>query len=115
MYRMSILAALSVLGAYLAWDAPFSLDKTSLPESHRVVYLNSPVSFTGIILLISGTTVSGGDEWPGTPYWEYLPYESPGYDICWFNNPSKGLGDAQLSSEYIAYNVPLLAKKSATG
>ncbi|KZP13703.1 alpha/beta-hydrolase [Athelia psychrophila] len=121
MYRTSVLAALSVLGAYLAWsssdtwqDAPFSLDKTSL---QRVIECPRGISGApgGIILLISGTTASGGDEWPGTPYWEYLPYESPGYDICWFNNPSKGLGDAQLSSEYIAYNVPLLAKKSATG
>ncbi|KZP32126.1 alpha/beta-hydrolase [Athelia psychrophila] len=121
MYRSYAFAALSGLIAYLAWfssdtwhDAPFSIDKASL---ERAIECPRGISGApgGIILLLSGTTLSGGDEWPGTPYWEYLPYESPGYDICWFNNPSKGLGDAQISSEYIAYNAPLLAKKSATG
>lgn len=38
----------------------------------------------------------------------------PGYDIAWFNSPSRSLGDAQLTAEYIAYNIKSLASKSKT-
>ncbi|KZP32113.1 alpha/beta-hydrolase [Athelia psychrophila] len=95
-------------------DAPFSVDTADLKKAIECPRGISGVA-GGIVLLVSGTTLSGGDEWPGTPFYEYLPYEGPGYDVCWLNNPSKGLGDAQVSSEYIAYNIPLLASKSATG
>ncbi|KZP32125.1 alpha/beta-hydrolase [Athelia psychrophila] len=102
------------IGSVVSTDAPFSVDTADLKKA-----IECPRGISGaaggIVLLVSGTTLSGGDEWPGTPYYEYLPYEGPGYDVCWLNNPSKGLGDAQVSSEYIAYNIPLLASKSATG
>ncbi|KZP32098.1 alpha/beta-hydrolase [Athelia psychrophila] len=100
--------------ASVSTDAPFSIETAELRKA-----IECPRGILGaaggIVLLVSGTTLSGGDEWPGTPFYEYLPYEGPGYDVCWLNNPSKGLGDAQVSSEYIAYNIPLLASKSATG
>lgn len=40
---------------------------------------------------------------------------SPGYDIAWFNSPTRSLGDAQITAEYIAYNIKALAAKSKTG
>jgi len=39
---------------------------------------------------------------------------SPGYDIAWFTSPSRSLGDAQVTAEYIAYNIKRLAAMSAT-
>jgi hypothetical protein len=40
---------------------------------------------------------------------------SPGYDIAWFNSPTRSLGDAQQTAEYIAYGIKALAQKSKTG
>src|ERR1700691_3568849 len=34
---------------------------------------------------------------------------------CWLNIPGKELGDAQTSSEYVAYNIQQLATSSVTG
>ena len=39
---------------------------------------------------------------------------SPGYDIAWFTSPTRSLGDAQVTAEYIAYNIKRLAAMSAT-
>lgn len=39
----------------------------------------------------------------------------PGYDIAWFTSPTRSLGDAQITAEYIAHNIKILARKSATG
>lgn len=39
---------------------------------------------------------------------------SPGYDIAWFTSPTRALGDAQVTAEYIAYNIKRLAAMSAT-
>jgi pimeloyl-ACP methyl ester carboxylesterase len=38
-----------------------------------------------------------------------------GYDVVYFNSPSRSYGDCQLNPEYIAYNIKALAAKSATG
>ena len=39
---------------------------------------------------------------------------SPGYDIAWSTSPTRSLGDAQVTAEYIAYNIKRLAAMSAT-
>lgn len=39
---------------------------------------------------------------------------SPGYDFAWFTSPTRSLGDAQVTAEYIAYNIKRLAAMSAT-
>ena len=39
----------------------------------------------------------------------------PGYDIAWFTSPTRSLGDAQVTAEYIAYNIKRLAQMSSTG
>lgn len=38
-----------------------------------------------------------------------------GYDVCWVELPGKALGNAATSAEYVAYNIPQLAARSATG
>lgn len=47
------------------------------------------------------------------PYNAFLP--KLGYAICWVNFPGRSLGDLQVSAEYVAYNIGVLAKSSATG
>jgi hypothetical protein len=44
-----------------------------------------------------------------------VPVHSVGYDIAWFTSPTRSLGDAQITAEYIAYNIKLLAQQSSTG
>lgn len=34
--------------------------------------------------------------------------------MCWINLPDRSLGDAQVSGEYVAYNIQQLAPNSAT-
>ena len=35
--------------------------------------------------------------------------------MCWVALPNAGLGDAQATAEYVAYNIKSLAAKSKTG
>ncbi|KAF8313460.1 alpha/beta-hydrolase [Clavulina sp. PMI_390] len=95
-------------------DAPFSVDSTTLASS-----ITCPRGIQGaaggVVLLVHGTGLTGNESWAKGPYNLYLPYASPGFDVCWIDLPQMALGDAQVSAEYIAYNIPVLAAQSKTG
>lgn len=66
------------------------------------------------MLLVPGTALNGQDSYESGPYRQLLPKEGPGFDVCWVDIPNRGLGDAQIGAEYVAYNAIRLAKQSAT-
>ncbi|GAA6022950.1 hypothetical protein JCM11491_005480 [Sporobolomyces phaffii] len=69
----------------------------------------------GIVLLVHGTGSTGSESWGSGPYVLELPTAGPGYDVCYVDLPGRSIGDAQVSSEYVAYNIKDLAAKSSTG
>ncbi|GAA5961105.1 hypothetical protein JCM3765_001228, partial [Sporobolomyces pararoseus] len=69
----------------------------------------------GIVLLVHGTGSTGAESWAQGPYVLKLPTAGPGYDVCYVDLPGRSIGDAQYSSEFVAYNVKNLAAKSSTG
>ncbi|KAF8330872.1 uncharacterized protein EI90DRAFT_1106712 [Cantharellus anzutake] len=95
-------------------DAPFSVDLSALESA---VYCPNGIrkAAGGVVLLVHGTGSTGYESWANGPYGVYLPWAAPGFDVCWVDLPRNSLIDAQVSAEYIAYNIPLLAAKSSTG
>ncbi|GAA6063214.1 hypothetical protein JCM10212_006847 [Sporobolomyces blumeae] len=69
----------------------------------------------GVVLLVHGTGSTGSETWANGPYMLELPTDGPGYDVCYVNLPGRALVDAQLSAEYVAWNLYHLASQSATG
>ncbi|KZP31897.1 hypothetical protein FIBSPDRAFT_882790 [Athelia psychrophila] len=58
-----------------------------------------------IVLLVHVTGSSGNDSW-GVSSYKLLPPK--GYAIAWVNLPGNALGDSQISTEYVAYNIEQL-------
>ncbi len=54
------------------------------------------------VLLVHGTFTNGEEQWT----WSYEPLLSEqGFDVCIVSYPDRGLGDLQVSSEYIVHAV----------
>lgn len=54
------------------------------------------------VLLIHGTFTAGPEQYE----WNYIPYlRALGFDVCITTYPNRGLGDMQISAEYIVYAV----------
>ena len=62
------------------------------------------------VLLVHGTGATREQNWRWN-YWQGLQTE--GYDVCWVQLPSSSLGDAQISAEYVARAIEVIA--AATG
>ncbi|WVR04152.1 hypothetical protein IAU60_001151 [Kwoniella sp. DSM 27419] len=96
-----------------AGDAPYSLSCSELDS-----VITFPNGFQnkagGIVFLVHGTGSTGEETWGSGPYNTILPNKGVGYDIAWFTSPSRSLGDAQVTAEYIAHNIKTLAAKSKT-
>ncbi|PWN86781.1 alpha/beta-hydrolase [Acaromyces ingoldii] len=69
----------------------------------------------GVVLLVHGTTLTGKITYSESPFITQLPSAGPGFDVCWIDLPNQSMSDAQVSGEYVAYNIIQLSKKSATG
>lgn len=95
-------------------DAPYSLSCGEL-ESVITFPQGNQRKKGGIVFLVHGTGSTGEETWGPGPYNSILPNKGPGYDIAWFTSPSRSLGDAQITAEYIAYNIRALASQSSTG
>ena len=82
-------------------DPPFSVDPQLLAAA-----LDCPVPFTHPehepVLLVHGTFTSGHEQF-GWNYELFLPER--GFDYCVVTYPDRGMGDMQVSAEYIAYAV----------
>ena len=81
-----------------AADAAFSVPQQTLDAA-----LSCPDGFTHpdrpAILLVHGTFTAGFEQYQ----WTYQPLlENLGYDTCYVTYPDRGLGDQQVSAEYVA-------------
>jgi hypothetical protein len=87
--------------AAAAADPPFSVDPKLLAAA-----LDCPLPFTHPdrepVLLVHGTFTSGHEQYS----WNYeLFLPERGFDYCVVTYPDRGMGDMQVSAEYIAYAV----------
>ncbi|KAH9825122.1 hypothetical protein DFH28DRAFT_942888 [Melampsora americana] len=93
-------------------DAPFSQGQLSY---QRAIYCPHGIQNLprGIVLLVPCTSCEATEVFAETPIGLRLPKE--GFDLCWVNLPFHGLGDMQLSGEFVAFAVDYLAKQSLSG
>ncbi|KAH9816849.1 hypothetical protein DFH28DRAFT_1124978 [Melampsora americana] len=93
-------------------DAPFSQGQHSYQRS-----IHCPLGIQnlsrGIVLMIPCTSCNSVEVFPKTLFLTDLP--NSGFDVCWINLPFNGLGDMQLSGEFVAYAIDHLASLSSTG
>jgi triacylglycerol lipase len=61
------------------------------------------------VLLVHGTAVTREQNW-GWGYWPAL--RSAGFEVCWVQLPEQATGDIQLSAEYVARAVEVMAERS---
>ncbi|KAK4048800.1 hypothetical protein OIV83_004566 [Microbotryomycetes sp. JL201] len=91
-------------------DAPFSVPQSTV---QKALTCSIAKRKGGILLLVHGTGSTGAESWASGPY--VLPKLGPTYDYCYIDLPQRSLVDAQISAEYVARAVKILAPQSATG
>nr|OQO17198.1 hypothetical protein B0A51_15163 [Rachicladosporium sp. CCFEE 5018] len=86
-------------------DAPFSVSQDTLAAALTCPNGNPTASSPGV-LLVHGTTSTGAETWAEG----YVPaLKANGYTACYVTLPNRAMGDMQVSSEYIAYNLKYLS------
>lgn len=111
-----MLAALALVGAVLwpapvavaqASDPPFSVDEQALDESLDCPEFAHPDREP--VLLVHGTGTHGHEQFD----WNWLAVlPGMGFDVCVVTYPDRGLGDQQVSAEYVAHAVMTMAERS---
>jgi triacylglycerol lipase len=90
-------------------DAGYSVP---LPDLDGAVDCRGDVDGSGRaqpVLLVHGTGVTREQNW-GWGYWPALG--RAGFEVCWLALPDKSYGDIQVSAEYVARAVELMARWS---
>ncbi|KAF2771874.1 alpha/beta-hydrolase [Teratosphaeria nubilosa] len=86
-------------------DAPFSVDTATLAAALTCPDGN-PTESSPPVLLVHGTATTGEESWSRS----YVPaLKANGYTGCWVTLPGRAMGDMQISSEYVAYNLHYLS------
>ncbi|EGF98232.1 uncharacterized protein MELLADRAFT_96074 [Melampsora larici-populina 98AG31] len=93
-------------------DAPFSQGQNSYKRAITCPRGIQNLS-GGVVLLVPCTSCDAAEIFAETPLLTRLP--KAGFDVCWVNLPFHGLGDMQLSGEFVAYAVSHLANSSSSG
>ncbi|KAI7216630.1 hypothetical protein KC333_g4724 [Hortaea werneckii] len=89
-------------------DAPFSVDAEIL-ASALTCPNGYPTSSSPPVLLVHGTSSTGEETWSNG----YVPaLKEKGYTACYVTLPGRAMGDMQVSSEYVAYNLHYLSQLS---
>ncbi|KAM0792090.1 hypothetical protein ACM66B_004794 [Microbotryomycetes sp. NB124-2] len=91
-------------------DAPFSVPQSTVKGA---LTCNIAKRKRGMVLLVHGTGSKGSESFASGPYVAVLP--KLGFDYCYIDLPQRSLVDAQISAEYVARAVKILAPQSATG
>ncbi|KAI7173778.1 hypothetical protein D0869_14004 [Hortaea werneckii] len=89
-------------------DARFSVDAKIL-ASALTCPNGYPTSSSPPVLLVHGTSTTGEETWSNG----YVPaLKDKGYTACYVTLPGRAMGDMQVSSEYVAYNLHYLSQLS---
>lgn len=106
---VAALAALAIGGAQAqAADPPYSVDDAVLDASLDCPEFAHPDREP--VLLVHGTFTAGHEQFD----WNYLQVlPGLGYDVCVVTYPDRGLGDQQVSAEYVAHAI--ITMHEATG
>jgi triacylglycerol lipase len=103
-------AALAPAPAQSQADPPFEV-----PVDQLAAAFECPAPFTHPehepVLLVHGTFTNGHENFGWN--WELL-LPSLGYDYCLIDYPERGLGDMQVSAEYVAYAVQQMHERSGS-
>ena len=104
--------AIGTVGATTAWaapsDPPFSVDAQVLDQSLDCPTFTHPEHEP--VLLVHGTGTRGHEQFD----WNWLQVlPRMGFDVCVVTYPDRGLGDQQVSAEYVAHAV--MTMHAATG
>ncbi|KAI7247653.1 hypothetical protein KC343_g5505 [Hortaea werneckii] len=89
-------------------DAPFSVDAEIL-ASALTCPNGYPTASSPPVLLVHGTSTTGEETW-GDGYVPAL--KEKGFTACYVTLPGRAMGDMQVSSEYVAYNLHYLSQLS---
>ena len=112
MAAVLVAAAIGVLGgpvgAATSEDPPWSVDEADLDAALDCPAFAHPDREP--VLLVHGTGATGPEQFG----WNWLVALPPlGFDVCTVTYPDRGLGDQQVSAEYVAHAV--LAMHETTG
>ncbi len=89
-------------------DPPYSVDRAELDAALDCDAFTHPASEP--VLLVHGTGTMGHEEFD----WNYaIALRATGHDVCIVTYPDRGLGDQQISAEYVSRAVQRIA--GATG
>ncbi len=121
MTRVRLAAALAIAFAFVAAPAgaqssgpSVSDPEYSVPVADLDAALDCDV-FTHPdkepVLLVHGTFTSGHEQWD----WNYgILLRETGHDVCIVTYPDRGLGDMQISAEYVAYALRTIHQRSGS-
>ena len=105
-----VVSQMTTARAQTAGDPPFEV-----PVADLAAALECPHPFTHPehepVLLVHGTFTNGHENFSWN--WELL-LPSRGYDYCLVTYPGRGLGDMQVSAEYVAYAVQEMQRRTGS-
>ena len=117
---MRRLAALAALGALVVGMAPARGEEPadppfSVPAAALEAALDCPAAFEHPerepVLLVHGTFTRGDEQYN----WNYRDLlDGRGFDVCSITYPDRGLGDMQVSAEYVAYALQEIHARSGS-
>ncbi len=114
-----IIAIIVSLGAFAralpsaSAQSPASGPALETPEATLAAHLHCPASLANLnrdpVLLVPGTGLNGGENYD----WGYVPaLKAAGFASCTVDVLDGGMGDVQLSAEYVVYAIRKMATDS---
>jgi triacylglycerol lipase len=94
-------------------DAPYSVQLETLDAALDCSGGESSPDGSGRsepVLLVHGTAVTREQNW-GWSYWPAL--QSAGFDVCWLQLPDQATGDIQVSAEFVARAIEVMAERAS--
>jgi triacylglycerol lipase len=109
---LACVALMATPAAAFPGDAPYSVPLAKLDAARECRGGLGRLNGDGRnqpVLLVHGTGLTREQTWQ----WNYWPaLHKAGFEECWVRLPKRALGDAQISAEYVARAVEVMARRS---